>query len=210
MPKTVASRRFWAITAAVIATGPFASHQLDDAQPLLVAAVSVAAMVLTTWLAEASEIRDWPQRLASLSVGISLSVALLPWTAPLAAWLVVLAFLAVAIANPSLPMTESTPSETEPDATVESPPNDEDDPSLVASQTRRVDEGYETIEGLVLTPADGPAHVVFHPPLATTPEIELYDVDGCEPRLAEATPYGFRVTTKQAGRVAFTAAAPAA
>lgn len=221
-PPPQLANRFWAVAIATIAVGPFlATQSIDTVGPLAVAAASLAAVVVLTWLAEASRVVGWPVRIATFAAGASASAALLPWSGELVAWLAVLAFASVAAedAKPNVTKVASddrghkighdlrsaVDSESAADNT-----DDENDPGLVSSLIRRIDDGIETVEGLVIANDDGPTHVVFHPPMANVPDVELHDVDNCEPRLAEATPYGFRVTTKAGGRVAYSASAPAA
>ena len=218
---TASARRFWAIATAGVAVGPFLAWQ-ETTQPsaLAIAAISIASLVVLTWMSEACRVEGWPVRLITFAVGGSTSAALLPWNGSLIAWLVVLAFAAIAIEDSKpddvAPPLSNTDAQSESDipnvsgALNKEAAEEEDDPSVIASLVRRIENGIETVEGLVRAEADRPTHIVFHPPMSNTPEVELYDVDSCEPRLAEATPYGFRVTTKTGGRIAFSAAAPAA
>lgn len=212
---TVLARRFWALAAAAFAVGPFiAWQQVESVSPLVAAMVAMAMIVALTWFAEASGVAGWPVRLATFASGVCLSASLLPWTPELLGWLVVLAFAAIAVEDPK-PRSEAIDGEgaesiCDGSAGLAVSDEEDEDPSVVSSLVRRVQDGYETVEGIVTASANQPTHVVFHPPLSGVPEVELHDVDNCEARLAEATPYGFRVTTKNSGRIAFTAAAPAA
>lgn len=205
-------RRFWAVTAFATLIGPLvAVGQREAFSPVAAATLSLGIVVLLSWLAESSAAAGWQVRAALFVAGASAAASFLPWQVELIVWLAVLGFAVVAVENPpNAPALCSVAGETKELATEQRQLDETDDPSVVASLVRRIVDGVETVEGVFLASGDGPAHVVFHPPLSTTPEIELYELDECEPRLSEATPYGFRATTRQRGRIAFSASAPAA
>lgn len=212
----VVARRFWTIACTAILLGPFLAWQSDETFDVLsVAAGSLAIVVVLTWFAEASSVEGWPVRIATLAAAAAFSLALLPWSAGLAGWLVVLVFAAIAVEDrkPDLANVgdavepQPTPAAASSTLLDETPESDDD---IISSQVRRITDGYECVEGVVVSAAAGPTHVVFHPPLKTTPEIEIHAIDDCDARIAESTPYGFRVNTDGPGRIAFSAASPAA
>lgn len=212
---TSIQKRFWAIMVIALSVGPFLQWQAaTEFEPLIVVTFTLAGMVAMSWFAEACDVQGWWARLAVLLVGAGTSASLLPWSAPLAAWLVLLAYLSVAIGNPHPGLEEETSGASAGTNSSESESvlaaEEEDDPNLVASLVRRRADGVEMIEGLVEANDAGPTHVVFHPPLNAVPDVELHALDDCDARVAEKTPYGIRVMTSGPGRVAFTASAPAA
>jgi hypothetical protein len=89
-------------------------------------------------------------------------------------------------------------------------------------QVRRTDDEGETCEGSLRVhlgrgERDATLHIAFCPPLATTPTVELEDVDGLGWELKATTtyPYGLRLTVRrpprqtadETGRIAYWASA---
>ncbi|MDZ4685707.1 MAG: hypothetical protein SH850_11630 [Planctomycetaceae bacterium] len=97
-----------------------------------------------------------------------------------------------------------------------------EDADAIQTMSRRCSEDGEVIEGIVRVTLsagerDATVHLSFCPPLATTPTVELEDVDGLgwELKVAAAYPFGLRLQIRRgrqcdeevAGRIAYWALA---
>lgn len=198
-------RRFVLLASAVGVGGVVLGFEAQELHPLTPAAGSLAVLVGLRWAGEACGV---PARLATsaaLAAAAVVAVSLIgAWGGML--WVGVLALVAAALQSDTVTPDAATPDAATAARTTEEPVDEVASDDAAFSQTRRHFEDVEVIEG-VATVAGGPNHVVFHPPMGGTPEVELHPLDDLRATLQEVTPHGFRVTVKGAGRIAYAASA---
>lgn len=193
-------RRFAVLAAGVAAGGVVLGAGGPEFAPLMSAAASQAALIGLRWVGEACGVPAPRATGAAFAAAAIVAVATLGWWHG-ALWCGVLALAAAAVkANTaaSAPVPDDEPFET--------PAGQDAADDAEFSQTRRRFEDVEVVEGVAAV-ADGPNHVVFHPPLGGPPEVELHPLDDLRVTLQETTPHGFRVSVKGEGRIAYAASA---
>ena len=220
------SRR-WCLTAvAAVLLGPLVGPLLGDALPP-VAAAGIAALLLVavTWSAEGTFVSRPFVAAGGFWAATSVSLLTMRLDGSVVVWELALLLLAVACSDRielSTPAVSVAGEPASPVQDLEAPPpaatfedvvepdmaeGREDDPGLVQSLIRRDDGPAETVEGMIRC-VGGPNHVVLHPPLPSLPTVEVFPMsDGCEATVAEVTRFGFRLTVRGEGPVAYSAAA---